>query len=124
MTMRTELHRYQDLAFAEIISDDVVLRTAQDALDLFGSFYPDHVDGVIVHAANLPPAFFQLRTRLAGEIAQKFVNYSMKLAIVGDFAQYESKALADFIRESNRGRNLFFVPTREEALQRLADAAR
>ena len=120
--MHTQLHSYQGLSIAEIISDDVVLATPQEALDLFGSFYLEPVDGVIVHAANLPPEFFQLRTRLAGEIAQKFVNYGLKLAIVGDFSHYESKALADFIRESNRGRHLFFVPTRDEAIQRLAAA--
>ena len=120
--MHTQLHHYQGLSFAEIISDDIVLAAPQEALDLFGEFYLEPVDGVIVHAANLPPEFFQLRTRLAGEIAQKFVNYGLKLAIVGEFAHYESKALADFIRESNRGRHLFFVGTLGEALERLAGA--
>ena len=118
--MHTELYKHGDAAIAEISGEGVALQSAQDVLDLFGSFYPDHFDGLILYAANLPPEFFQLRTRLAGEILQKFVNYGVKLAIVGDFSGYDSKALADFIYESNKGRHFFFVGTREEALQRLA----
>lgn len=121
--MQTELHMRHGIPIAEMISSEVVLRTPQDALDLFGSLYAEQVQGVIVYEVNLPPEFFQLHTRLAGEILQKFVNYGVKVAIVGDFAQYDSKALADFIRESNQGRHFFFVTTREEALERLAQVA-
>jgi hypothetical protein len=122
--MQTELHMHGGVPIAEIVSREVVLCTPRDVLDLLGSFYPEHVDALIVHEANLPPEFFQLRTRLAGEILQKFVNYGVKVAIVGDFAKYESNALADFIYESNKGRHFFFVATREDALERLAVTAR
>ena len=47
---------------------------------------------------------------------QKFVNYQMRLGIVGDFSGYTSKPLHDFIRESNQGRQVCFLPTEEEAL--------
>lgn len=118
--MQAELHEDQGLFIAEVSGEGVALQTPQDVLDLFGNFYPQHIDGMILYADNLPPEFFQLRTRLAGEILQKFVNYGIKLAIVGDFSQYDSKALGDFIYESNRGRHFFFVQTRDEALERLA----
>jgi hypothetical protein len=38
--------------------------------------------GLVVTEANLGPDFFDLRTRFAGELLQKFVNYRAKLAIV------------------------------------------
>lgn len=120
--MQIEMHTEQSVTIAEIVADEVVLSTPQDVLDLFGNFYPQHVHGVVVHEHNLTPEFFQLRTRLAGEILQKFINYHVKLAIVGDFARYNSKALADFIYESNQGRHFFFVPTRSMAIERLAQA--
>ena len=66
--------------------------------------------------------FFILRTRLAGDILQKFINYKMKIAIYGDYSNYTSKTLRDFIYESNAGRDVFFVATREEALDRLFTA--
>ena len=53
---------------------------------------------------------------VAGEVLQKFVNYKMRLAIVGDFSHYTSKPLRDFICESNKGSQVGFWPTEEEAL--------
>ncbi len=64
--------------------------------------------------------FFSLRSGLAGEILQKFINYHVKLAIYGDFSQYTSQALHDFIYECNKGKDVFFTATKEEAIQRLA----
>lgn len=104
----------------ELVTSEEPLNSSQDILDLLGSFYPEHVDALILHEADLAPEFFQLRTKLAGEILQKLVNYRVKVAIVGEFQKYQSKALADFIYECNRGRQIFFVPTREDAVARLA----
>jgi hypothetical protein len=64
--------------------------------------------------------FFRLSSGVAGEVAQKLVNYRTRLAIIGDFSHYESKPLRDFIIESNRGRNLYFVASEEEAIQKLS----
>ena len=59
----------------------------------------------------LGPGFLTLSTRLAGEVIQKFVNYRLRLAFVGDIgvAVAASDALRDFVRESNRGRHVWFV---------------
>jgi hypothetical protein len=65
-------------------------------------------------------AFFKLSTGIAGEILQKFINYQAKLAIVGDFSGYTSKPLHDFIYESNRGRDIFFAASMDEAMEKLA----
>lgn len=66
--------------------------------------------------------FFVLSTGLAGEILQRFINYQVKIAIYGDFSIYTSKPLADFLYESNKGEDVFFVADKEEALRRLAEA--
>jgi hypothetical protein len=44
------------------------------------------------------------------------------MAIYGDFSVYTSKPLHDFIYESNNGHDFFFVPTEEEAVNKLAEA--
>ena len=64
--------------------------------------------------------FFILSSGLAGEILQKFINYGGKIAIYGDFSKYTSKPLKDFIYESNKGRDVFFVTTKEEAIQKIS----
>lgn len=64
--------------------------------------------------------FFILSTGLAGEVLQKFINYGGRIAIYGDFSQYTSKPLRDFIYESNKGKDVFFVATEAEAVAKLA----
>jgi hypothetical protein len=73
----------------------------------------------VFSAEVFAPRFFDLSSGLAGEVMQKFVNYGLPAAIVGDFSKYPSAALRDLIRESNRGSQLFFAATREEALEKL-----
>jgi hypothetical protein len=87
----------------------------QDALDVIGSAY-SRADVVALPAARLDARFFQLRTGVAGEIMQKFVNYQVRLGIVGDISAYvaESTALRDLVTESNRGRHIWFVADLDE----------
>ena len=59
---------------------------------------------------------------MAGEILQKFINYGGKIAIYGDFSHYTSKPLKDFIFESNKGKDVFFVATKEEAIQKISQS--
>ena len=66
--------------------------------------------------------FFILSTGLAGEILQRFINYRFKFAVYGDYSRYTSKPLHDFIYESNQGNDFFFVATKEEAAEKLANA--
>lgn len=66
--------------------------------------------------------FFVLSTGIAGEILQKFINYHVKAAMFGDYSHYTSKPLRDFIYESNNGKDFFFTASKEEAVERLAQA--
>lgn len=95
----------------------------QDALDLAMTVkYETGAQRIAMDKKNISEDFFILSSGLAGEILQKYINYHIKLAIWGDFSRYTSKPLHDFIYESNEGKDFFFVPTREEAVRRLAEA--
>jgi len=61
-----------------------------------------------------------LTTKLAGEILQKFINYDVKLAIVGDFSVYTSKSLKAFIYECNKGKDIFFLSDENQAIGKLS----
>lgn len=97
---------------AEIVSDDVAISTAQDALDLMVDARHQGANSVMIHEKNFIKDFFDLKTGLAGEIMQKFVNYDMKLTIVGDFNKYGSESLQAFIIECNRGNHFSFVDSK------------
>ena len=108
----------------ECSADGRKLRTDRDAIDLIGEALQNGASAVLIPVERLDEDFFRLRTRVAGEFIQKFVTYGIRLAILGDIPAYaaESSALRDFVYESNRGRDLCFVATREEFEQRLLPA--
>ena len=90
---------------------------ASAAVELIASLrYETDCEKMALSKACLDESFFRLSSGLAGEVLQKFVNYQMRLAIVGDFSHYTSKPLQDFIRESNQGSQVGFLPTEEAAL--------
>jgi len=107
---------------AVVSSDEKLIVDVQSALDLAMSVkYETGATIIAVSKSAVCEDFFVLSSGIAGEILQKFINYHVKLAIYGDYSQYTSKPLKDFIYESNNGKDFFFVSTREEAVQKLAE---
>jgi hypothetical protein len=105
---------------AVIQRDEPLIADAQSALDLIATLSWEHeVSRMVLPKAAVCEDFFKLSTGIAGEVLQKFVNYTAKVAIVGDYSGYTSKPLRDFIYESNKGNTVFFVATQEEALEKL-----
>lgn len=110
------LHTFGDHSIAEIPADFPTIGSLAHVMDFWGDVVYNACVGVIIPKQVLSDDFFELKTGLAGEILQKFTNYQLKLAIIGDFSQVESKSLRDFIRESNERRQVNFVGSWEEAL--------
>lgn len=112
-------HGVGNIEIAEVIADNVIIQQTDDALDLMGNVYYQGFDRMIVHQRNITPEFFDLKNKMAGDILQKFSNYRIRLAIVGDFSTFTSKSLRDFIYESNKGKQVCFVASTSEALAAL-----
>ena len=117
--MRIETHRIGQAKVAEIQAEGLVLTSVEDGLSLLGDLYYQGFDKIILHEENIAPEFFDLKTKLAGEVLQKFVQYRMLLAVVGDFSKYTSKSLRDFIYECNQGRQVNCVQELSSALKDL-----
>jgi hypothetical protein len=110
-----------------------VLRCAPDgplldgesaALDLIGDALGQDASLVAVPVERVPEEFFRLRTGLAGAVMQKFVTYRVRLAVVGDVSRQAagSGALRDFLRETNEGGHIWFVPDYDELGEKLRAA--
>lgn len=93
----------------------------RDIMDLVGNAAWQGAQWVAIPAERFDDTFFQLRTRVAGDIIQKFVTYRVGLAVLGDISRHTeaSSALRDFIRECNRGRQTWFLADAEELHERL-----
>ncbi|WP_228377070.1 DUF4180 domain-containing protein [Chryseobacterium sp. FH2] len=94
----------------------MVINSVQDSLDLLGNIYYQGFDKVILYDKNILPEFFDLKTKIAGELLQKFSNYRLQLIIIGDFSKYQSRSLKDFIFESNKTQLVNFVTHISEVL--------
>ncbi|ALJ04850.1 alpha/beta hydrolase [Pseudalgibacter alginicilyticus] len=117
--MEIKEHSKSGIKIAEIISNEIIIKTTEDALDLMGNIYYQGYDKMILHQKNITPEFFDLKTKLAGDILQKFTQYNMALSIIGDFSKYESNSLKNFIYESNKGSQVNFLSSVDEALNTL-----
>ena len=109
----------EGVRIAEVKSAGIVIGQTQDALDLMANADYLGARKIMIREEHLDPAFFDLKTGMAGEILQKFTNYRVQLAIIGDFSKYPGKSIRDFIFESNRYGRINFVSSREEAIKKL-----
>lgn len=102
--------------------DNKVITDTQSALDLLMTAqYDIGTKNIIISKDCITEDFFILSTGLAGEILQKLVNYGGRIAIYGDYSQYTSKPLKDFIYESNKGKDVFFVSSLDLAIEKLTE---
>ncbi|TBX57852.1 DUF4180 domain-containing protein [Bacillus mycoides] len=106
---------------AVVRNDTVLISDVQSALDLMATVqYEADSKRIAINKSLISESFFDLKTRLAGDILQKFINYSVKIAIIGDFSMYISKSLKDFIYECNKGKDIFFLATEQQAIEKLS----
>lgn len=118
--MKIEKIEKNNIICAVIRSGDTVITDTQSALDvLMAAKYDAGTNNIVIAKELIAENFFILSSGLAGEILQKYVNYGGRIAVYGDFSHYTSKLLKDFIYESNKGHDVFFVSTEEEAISML-----
>lgn len=115
--MNIERIENNGISCAIVHSDALVITDAQSALDLLMTAkYDAGTKNIAIDKKLIKEDFFVLSSGLAGEILQKFINYGGRIAIYGDYSHYTSKPLHDFIFESNKGHDIFFPATKDEAI--------
>lgn len=97
-----------------LLECDTTIASERDAVDLIGRAFAERPDWIVIPIERLGDGLLDLKTRILGEVIQKFVNYGFRVAFVGDVTQRiaASKPFADFVREANRGTQLRFAPDR------------
>ena len=104
-----------------VVNSDVpVITDGQSALDFAANIVYEHdCRNIALYKSAIAEDFFKLSTGIAGEVAQKFVNFGCRLAIIGDFSGYTSEPLRDYIYECNKGGHICFVANEDEAMRKL-----
>lgn len=118
--MIIEKIKRDNITVAVVSGEGKLICDVDSALDVMMSVkYEAECDNIIINKKLITEDFFVLSKGLAGEILQKFKNYNVRLAVYGDFSKYTSKPLKDFIYESNKGKDFFFVQTQDEAIEKM-----
>lgn len=118
----TTLRQIHDVPVFMCADEGPAIGGERDVMDLIGDAGYQGAQWVVIPAGRFDEAFFQLRSRVAGDIVQKFVQYGLGIAVIGDISRHTeaSSALRDFVRESNRGRQTWFLTDIEELRERLS----
>jgi hypothetical protein len=119
--LSTKFYELHGVRVLECVADGAKLQTYSDAVELIGKTFENRATLIVIPVECLDNEFFQLKTRIAGELIQKFVQYRRRIAIVGDISRHlaESSALRAFVTESNRGKEVWFLSSLEELNLRL-----
>ena len=114
----TILGKNESIVYIE--SEDILISDSQSALDFMMTvMYEKDCSRIVLDEKVIKEEFFRLSSGIAGDVLQKFINYHTKLAIIGDFSEYTSKPLHDFIYECNKGNDIFFVDNLDQAVEKL-----
>jgi hypothetical protein len=116
-----EQHGVRVLSFppdGAVISDD------RQVVDLIALALSHKARLLVLPVSRLHTDFFVLRTGVAGAIVQKFVQYRLPVAFLGDITEYlaASSSLRAFVYEANRGKDFWFVTDKSELDGRLSAA--
>ncbi|WP_340610287.1 DUF4180 domain-containing protein [Xenorhabdus bharatensis] len=120
--MKIKVIERDSMCFIHITDTPEPFRSRQDAINIILSHEHRSIAGFIINETCFHPDFFRLKTGIAGEMLQIFVNYRVKIAILGDMTKYTntSTSLRAFIVESHRNNPLFFVSEINDAIRYLS----
>lgn len=91
------------------------VRVLNDALEFVSAGWEHNATRVLLEASQLPPDFFELKTRFAGEFIQKLLNYGMRVAGVFPEDSAYSERFREFLLEAREGRQFRVFADRASA---------
>jgi len=106
---------YENKKYIELISTTEPLNTENDALNLIALCWEHEVNTIMIHHAALSEDFFKLKTKVAGNIIQKFTNYGVKAAAIIPQDTIQKGRFKEMAMETNKGNHFRLYGSKEEA---------
>jgi hypothetical protein len=91
--------------YIECVPSVKCIENERDALELVAICGENDTNRFMLYAENLTEDFYQLRTSVAGDILQKFVNYYIKGVAVLTPELVNQGRFREMVIEANRGRH-------------------
>ncbi|MFC5403150.1 DUF4180 domain-containing protein [Cohnella soli] len=113
--MNVQIRELESKKYIEIISTTEPLSTEHDALDLISLCWEHGINALMIHDAVLSEDFFKLKTKLAGNMIQKFINYGIKVAAIIPQETMDKGKFKEMAAETNAGNHFRLYESKEEA---------
>jgi hypothetical protein len=114
--MNVTIIQKDEKQYAAGLPGQALMRTIGDAVAIIGFCWENRIDRLLLYAENLTDQFFDLSSREAGLLLQKFRNYHIKVAAVVSLEQTpHSHRFPDMVAEENRGRYFHLTADHAEA---------
>jgi hypothetical protein len=107
--MSYRLNTLNDQTYLECLPNEILIQSEQDALDLVAACGENGTYRLMIHAENLTEDFYNLKTGLAGNVLQKFVNYTLKVAMILPLERASQGRFGEMVLEANRSNRHFHV---------------
>lgn len=104
-----------DKKYIELFSATTPLSTENDALDLLSLCWEYEACALMIHYEALSEDFFKLKTKVAGNIIQKFINYNLKSVAVIPDEIIQKGRFREMALEVNKGNHFRMYGNKEEA---------
>jgi hypothetical protein len=101
--------------YAKGISGQKIIENERDVVDIIGFCGEHNIRQIMLHAENLTEHFFDLKSRQAGMILQKFVTYQVQVAIVLSLDYMKQGKFREMVVEANQGKHFRIFHDRDEA---------
>ena len=128
MPIDVQCYELHGVRIAEFPKDGDRLGTDRLAIEMISEVSVCQPELIVIPTELLGDDFCHLKTRIAGEVLQKFVTYRKRVVILGDISGHlnESSALRDFVYECNVGRDIWFYKNgcQEKKIPREREAAK
>ena len=103
--------------YATCMQNEEVIHSPQDFLDMMAWAGEHDTNRILLREEHIAPAFYDLKTGFAGGVLQKLSNYGCRLAIAGSFTKIRSERFRELMREANKGRQIRFANSEQDAAE-------
>jgi PadR family transcriptional regulator, regulatory protein AphA len=114
--MEYRAEKIDGCVIVETIPGRGVIGSENDALELVAACGEHQAESLLIHSENLNEEFFQLSSGLAGAVLLKFSIYRIRVAAVILDVRVNQGRFAEFVVETNKGRQFRIYNNRQEAI--------
>lgn len=113
--MNYQIREIGSKKYIEVVSTAEPVSSENDALDMIALCWEHEANALMINYETLSENFFKLKTKVAGNIIQKFVNYNIKVAAIVPQETIQKGRFKEMALETNKGNHFRLYESKEEA---------